>query len=70
MVFGGTGAAVFSLLPLLITSGSGRFELAARMIGVVARVLAAIRVRKEARTRPEYVSSSPTGGGHSAQVLG
>jgi hypothetical protein len=60
MVFGGTTAAVFSLLSLL-TPASARLELLAELIGVAAGVLAAIRVRMEARTRPEYVSSSPYG---------
>ena len=60
MVFAGTTAVVFSLLSLL-TSASVRLELLAKLIGVVAGVLAAIYVRKEARTRPDYVSSSPYG---------
>jgi hypothetical protein len=60
MVFGGTTGAVFSLLSLL-TPASLRLELFAKLIGVVAGVLAAIRVRREVRTRPEYVSSSPYG---------
>ena len=60
MVFGGTTAAVFSLLSL-ITGASVRLELLAKLIGVVAGVLAAIRVRREVRIRPEYVSSSPYG---------
>lgn len=60
MVFDGTTAVVFSLLSLL-TAASVRLELLAKLIGVVAGVLAAIYVRKEARTRPAYVSSSPYG---------
>jgi hypothetical protein len=60
MVFGGTTASVYSLLSLL-TSASVRLELLAKLIGVFAGVFAAIRVRREARTRPEYVSSSPYG---------
>ncbi|MGA8867113.1 MAG: hypothetical protein WB510_09100 [Candidatus Sulfotelmatobacter sp.] len=60
MVFGGSTAAVFSIFSLL-TFGSVRFEVFAKLIGVIAGVLAAIRVRKEAQSRPEYVSSSPYG---------
>jgi hypothetical protein len=60
MVFGGSTAAVFSLLSLL-TSASLRLELAAKLIGVIVGVLAAIRVRREVRTQAEYVSSSPYG---------
>jgi cytochrome c biogenesis protein CcdA len=60
MVFGGTAATVFSLLSLL-TSASVRLELFAKLIALVAGVLAAIRVRREVRTRPQYVSSSPYG---------
>ena len=60
MVFGGTTAAVFSLLSLL-TSASVRLGLLAKLIGAVAGVLAAIYVRWEARTRPEYVSNTPYG---------
>jgi hypothetical protein len=60
MVFGGTTGAVFSLLSLL-TFGSVRLELSAKLIGVVAGILAAVWVRKEARRRPEYVSNSPYG---------
>ena len=60
MVFGGTTAAVFSLLSLL-TSASVRLELMAKLIGAVAGVLAAIHVRREARIRPEYVSNTPYG---------
>jgi len=60
MVFAGTTAAIFSLLSLL-TSASVRLELMAKLIGAVAGVLAAMHVRREARTRPEYVSNSPYG---------
>ena len=60
VVFGGTTAAVFSLLSLVIPA-SVRFEVIAELIGGVAGVFAAIRVRKEARTRPQYVSTSPYG---------
>ena len=60
MVFGGTAGVIFSLLSLL-TFGSAPLQLPAKLVGVVAGVLAGIYVRKEARTRPEYVSSSPYG---------
>jgi hypothetical protein len=60
VVFAGTTAAVFSLLSLL-TTPSVRLEPMAKLVGVVAGAIAAIYVRKEARTRPEYVSSSPYG---------
>lgn len=60
MVFGGTAGAIFSLLSLL-TLRSALLQVLAKLIGVAAGVLAAIHVRKEARTRPEYVSNSPYG---------
>ena len=60
MVFGGTFGVVSSLLSLL-TFGSAVLQVLSRLIAIVLGVLAAIRVRKEARARPEYVSSSPYG---------
>jgi len=60
MVFGGTFVVVSSLLSLL-TFRSAVLQMLARLIGLIVGVLAAIRVRKEARSRPEYVSSSPYG---------
>ena len=60
MVFGGTFGVVFSALSRL-TFRSAILQVLAQLICLVVGVLAAIRVRKEARSRPEYVSSSPYG---------
>jgi hypothetical protein len=60
IVFGGTAASVSSLLSL-VTFGSVPMELTAKLIGVVAGVLAAVHVRKEVKGQPEYVSTSPYG---------
>jgi membrane associated rhomboid family serine protease len=60
MVFGGTFGVVSSLLSLL-TFRSAILQLLARLIGLVVGVLAAIRVRKEVRSQPGYVSTSPYG---------
>jgi len=60
MVFGGTTGAVFSVLSLL-TFSSVRLEVSAKLVGVVAGIIAAAWVRKEARNHPEHVSSGPYG---------
>jgi len=60
MVFGGTFGVIVSLLSLL-TFRSLVLQLLARLIGLVVGVLAAICVRKEVRSRPEYDSDSPYG---------
>ena len=44
-----------------LTFGFALLQLLTRLIGVVVGVVAAIRVRKETRSPPEYVSSSPYG---------
>jgi hypothetical protein len=51
---------VVSFLSELIF-GFALLQLLARLIGVVVGVVAAIRVRKETRSPPEYISSSPYG---------
>ena len=44
-----------------LTFGFALLQLLTRLIGVVVGVVAAIRVRKETRSPPEYISSSPYG---------
>ena len=60
MVFAGTFGLVSFLLSIL-TFRSAVSQLLARLTGLIVGIVAAIRVRKEARSRPEYVSSSPYG---------
>jgi membrane associated rhomboid family serine protease len=59
-VFAGTWFATFSILSLL-TFGSVLLGWIAQLIGVLTGIALALRVRKEVKTRPEYVSNSPFG---------
>ena len=58
MVFGGTFGVMVSLLSLL-TFRSVVLQLLARLIGLVVGVLAAIRVRKEARSGRSMSAIAP-----------
>jgi membrane associated rhomboid family serine protease len=59
-VFAGTWLAVFSLLSLL-TFGSSSLGWIAQLMGIVAGIVVAVLVRKEAKTQPPYISKSPYG---------
>jgi len=59
-VFGGTWFAIYSLLSLL-TFGSVVLDGVAKLVGLALGLFLAVRVRREVKARPAYVSDSPYG---------
>ena len=60
IVFAGTAAAVYSLISVM-TFRSRPLEVISRLICVAVGAFAAIYVRRQVKSQPEYVSSSPYG---------
>jgi hypothetical protein len=59
-VFGGVWGCVFTVLSIL-TFNSIALGLIAQAIGLCSGIVAAIKVRREVRVRPAYVSDTPYG---------
>jgi membrane associated rhomboid family serine protease len=59
-VFGGAWFAIYSLLSLL-TFGSVALDLIAKLVGLIAGVILAVRVRREVKSQPPYISNTPYG---------